>query len=260
MLTSTRRGISYPNTDRSDRPDVPLHISNLIPYLDADAIYTHGTESARLAAAHFSGGGRFWWATDSHIIYYDDGSAWWPINPVPAISVYTFPPATASTSSLTAVISQVIPGGTLGTNGRLRITVDGDYLNNSGGGRATTVEVKYGGTILWKDTAPNTVASALRFPVNMKFDVFAVTDAAHQGLSGSVTFAQNTPEAPTTGIGNLHGISTPWEFFSSVGAGPPINVDSTVDKTLTVSVSVGATVGSLDYTMRSGMIEVLRPG
>lgn len=81
MLTTTRRSISYPNPDRSDRPDIPLHIENVANAADVDVVYNQGTDAARLAAAHQSGGGRFWWATDTMLIWYDDGANWTLIGP-----------------------------------------------------------------------------------------------------------------------------------------------------------------------------------
>lgn len=76
MQASARRGIQYPNTDRSDRPDVPAHILNLINALDVDVIFRQGIDSDRAAAAHQNGGGRFWWSTDIASLWYDDGVNW----------------------------------------------------------------------------------------------------------------------------------------------------------------------------------------
>jgi hypothetical protein len=77
MITSTRRLISSPSLDRSDRPDVPQHIKNLVDKLDVDVLYTQGTDAARIAAGHQIQGGLFWWTTDTHILWYDDGTTWW---------------------------------------------------------------------------------------------------------------------------------------------------------------------------------------
>lgn len=81
MLTTTRRGISYPNPDRSDRPDIPTHIANAAQAADTAVIYDQGTNAARLAASHTPSGGRYWWETDNHLMYYDDGTTWWSVSP-----------------------------------------------------------------------------------------------------------------------------------------------------------------------------------
>jgi hypothetical protein len=53
-----------------------LHIGNLAAPLDLDVIYNQGTDAQRIAAAHQTGGGRFWWATDTLLMWYDDGTTW----------------------------------------------------------------------------------------------------------------------------------------------------------------------------------------
>ena len=74
MLTSTRRSISYPNTDRSDRPDIPAHIANLVTALELDVVYVQGTAAQRAAAVHMAG--IIWRETDTGNFYWDTGAAW----------------------------------------------------------------------------------------------------------------------------------------------------------------------------------------
>lgn len=76
MLTTTRRGISYPNPDRSDRADIALHIGSIATAADADVLFQQGTDAARIAAPHQASGGKFWWATDTLLMWYDDGTTW----------------------------------------------------------------------------------------------------------------------------------------------------------------------------------------
>jgi microcystin-dependent protein len=85
MQTTPRRGISYPDAARDDRADIALHLGNLAVPLDADALYNNGTDAARQVAAHQTGGGRFWWTTDTHILWYDDGTNWTNVGPYPGI-------------------------------------------------------------------------------------------------------------------------------------------------------------------------------
>lgn len=51
-----------------------------------------------------------------------------------------------STAAETTVYTYSVPANTLSTNRALRITVIGDYLNNTGGGDTFTFRVKYGST------------------------------------------------------------------------------------------------------------------
>lgn len=84
MLTTTRRGVQYPNTDRSDRADIALHLSYLALAVDVDVLFQQGTEAARAAAPHQVSGGMFWYATDTQIMWYDDGVAWHTVGSIAA--------------------------------------------------------------------------------------------------------------------------------------------------------------------------------
>lgn len=81
MLTTSRRAIQYPNPNRSDVADVPLHMGYLAAALDVDVVFNQGTDAARVASAHQSGGGRFWWTTDTFLLWYDDGTIWRSVAP-----------------------------------------------------------------------------------------------------------------------------------------------------------------------------------
>jgi hypothetical protein len=74
MQTSTRRAISHPSLDRSDKPDIPLHIKNLVDALEKDVSYGQGTFAARPANPGYVG--YVYWTTDTHQLYYWDGAAW----------------------------------------------------------------------------------------------------------------------------------------------------------------------------------------
>lgn len=75
MLSTPRRGISYPDPNRTDQPDVAVHLGTLAAAEDVAAIYAHGTKAARPAA---SIEGKFYLANDTtpHQLSYDEGSQW----------------------------------------------------------------------------------------------------------------------------------------------------------------------------------------
>src|SRR5215471_12906344 len=79
MLNTTRRGVLYPNPDRSDRDDIAVHIGYIAAAVDVDVLFNQGTDANRLAAAHQASGGRFWWSTDTQLLWWDDGTTWWPV-------------------------------------------------------------------------------------------------------------------------------------------------------------------------------------
>lgn len=79
MLNSARRNISYPNPDRSDRPDIPAHIKNLVDALELDVVFVQDTQANRLAAAHQSG--LIWRETDTGTFWWDTGAVWVALGP-----------------------------------------------------------------------------------------------------------------------------------------------------------------------------------
>lgn len=83
MLSSTRRGIVYPNTNRSDSADVPRDISALVAALEVDVIYGQGTLASRPVSTPGSPGvqGRVFAATDftPQTLWYDYGTGWFAI-------------------------------------------------------------------------------------------------------------------------------------------------------------------------------------
>jgi microcystin-dependent protein len=122
MLQTPRRKISYPNPDRSDRPDVPAHLQILALALDQDVIFNSGLDSDRVASPHQVGGGRVWWTTDGLTMWYDDGTNWYSLGNAPLNSP-TFtgtpqaptPPAGDISTKIatTAFVSAFFPPGVI---------------------------------------------------------------------------------------------------------------------------------------------------
>ncbi len=77
MQSSARRGIQYPSLDRSDKPDIPAHVKNLIDALELDVASSQGLLASRAANPGFAR--QVYWGTDTHLLYYWDGSAWFTV-------------------------------------------------------------------------------------------------------------------------------------------------------------------------------------
>lgn len=94
MLTSARRGISYPNpATRLDPADVPAHIALLVAALEVDVVYGQGTLATRPVSTPGSPGmqGRIYVGTDQTpmTVEYDYGTGWISIGGVAAGGVGT---------------------------------------------------------------------------------------------------------------------------------------------------------------------------
>lgn len=122
MLSSSRRAIVYPHTNRTDTADVPRDIAALVAALEVDVIYGQGTLAVRPTSTAGTPGiaGRVYMATDQtpHAFYYDYGTGWDPVGALAAGSVGTTQLADGSVTTVKiadgAVNSAKITNGSIG--------------------------------------------------------------------------------------------------------------------------------------------------
>src|SRR5205823_1246132 len=69
-----------------------------------------------------------------------------------------------SGAAATASTGIKIPANTFGPVGAMRVSIVGDYLNNSGANRACTIRIKFGGTVFYGDQVSGIAAGATRYP------------------------------------------------------------------------------------------------
>lgn len=197
MLTTPRRGISYPNPDRSDRPDVPTHIYNVAIADDGAVIYDQGTAASRGTAIHQTSGGRLWWETDTDLLWYDDGTSWYSVGVNPNGSLAF----TGSTSQITffgesAVGNTILNSRISGDAGdRLNINAGGTISWGPGTGATDTVLFRSGVNALNINGAL-TVAGALSSGSTL-------STSANLSLTGG-TSALNIRSATTATTGVIH--------------------------------------------------------
>lgn len=111
-------------------------------------------------------------------------------------------PITATTAAETIIILYDIPGGTLGTDGCLRIQAGGIWENLSGANRSCTIRLQVGfGVTIYEDTTPN-LGNGVRTGWSIDLRLFANGSTTSQILTGVIDFGP--VGAPTTGfVGNL---------------------------------------------------------
>lgn len=150
----------------------------------------------------------------------------------------------ANTLTETDVINEAIPTSSLGTTGMMRVTLVGDYLNNSGAGRSIDFKFYFGGTLLHTISSGGLNATSVRYPGSFECVI------ANLGATNSQMFTVNFPQfsavagTPAT---------TPWEQTPADSAA----IDTTVSQTFRVSVTHSFASASIDYTRRYYMIEFL---
>ena len=152
-----------------------------------------------------------------------------------------------NTAAETNLYSFSVPGGTLGTDGWLRLTLVGDYLQNSGGNRTITLRVKYGGTVLGILTSGNIGSAANRASVRVTLDLVA----------GNATNVQRALVSAVVGVTGTAG-NPPASGAYQIAVDTVNNaaaIDSTTAQTLVVTAQHSAANANLSARALSVILE-----
>jgi hypothetical protein len=152
----------------------------------------------------------------------------------------------------TAIFTGSVPAGALGTDRMVRLTLYGDYLNNSAAGKTVTFRVKYGATTLWGDISPSLTGNdPLRRTWQIELALGAQGASNVQVLSGRAAMT-STGVGSVAGIGTLAGTPTFDQLFYGSAA-----EDSTAAKTLAVTVQHSAAVSTVSIRRQYAALELL---
>jgi len=152
-----------------------------------------------------------------------------------------------NTITQTTVYSFSVPGGTLSTNRALRLTLIGDYLNNTGVNRQFDILVNFGATGIFDFTWAAVTASASRRMISAVITISAANATNAQVSLGRILFGT---EGAAGGIGS----TTAREWF---GGHNSIAEDSTVAKTLEVTFKHNVADANLSARALAVQLEVL---
>jgi len=159
-----------------------------------------------------------------------------------------------NTAAETSVYSFSIPSNTLGTAGSLRLTVTGNYLNNTGSGQSIFVAVKLGGTIFAGSLSAGLASvstSALRrgFLLQAVLNANGATNAqravtrAMLGLAA----ATETDWGNTTVAFDLHCMHS------------ALAKDMTAAQTITMTITHGTASSNLSFKRWGATLELVAP-
>lgn len=139
-----------------------------------------------------------------------------------------------------SIYSFSVPGGLLGTSSRLRLTIMGRQLNNTGAGKQMTTNASYGGSSFYNnpDTA---IAPTAANGMWKHVTELAAISATNSQTGSNISFFGG----PAISNGIITGDAT------------DIAVDSTIDKTLDVTITLSAALNTLQYQRRWAVLEWL---
>lgn len=150
-----------------------------------------------------------------------------------------------------------IGAGVMGTDRMARLTILGDYLNNSGGTKTLTIKLKLGSTLLFDSGAsPAISATANRMPLRIVVEIPNLGAANAQW--GSI-IANLSYTSVTTGIGQ--GFTLPdaaGNVFVLHGAlSAPAALDTATSKLVEVTATHSAAHASLSCRLKHALLEII---
>jgi len=142
-----------------------------------------------------------------------------------------------------------IPGNTLGAANALRLTVIGDYLNDTTAAEALTVVIAYGGTNLFASGDLDLSPSSVRRALSLTCDLFAKT-------SGIGADQQNT-RTELILAGNSGNTAAYLPLYHLVNVNTLTLVDQASDQTLSVTVTHSVSSASVSVRALNVRLELL---
>jgi hypothetical protein len=156
-----------------------------------------------------------------------------------------------------------VPANAMGTNGVLRLTMWGDYLNNTGSTINTPrFQVMFGGTlILDTNTAAQNTSTNYSYPWRFQVEILnTATNAQVVYLNGFVCMDQNAPFVAAFNAGNgIYGSSS----YSGNNSFSPINgwnlgaIDTTAARALVFNVINGNAGASCQTRLDGAILELI---
>ncbi len=153
--------------------------------------------------------------------------------------------------TIQSIYSFAIPAGALGATGGVRLTIGGDYLNNTGGAVILDIRIVLGATTVLASQLVNITASANRR--KWRLDIWFMNSAA-AAQKWNASFAMTPPTAEDFGIGD----TTAAQFF--LGAGQDVSAEDT-SGALTLDVTVDHSVADPLLSIRKeiALLELIAP-
>lgn len=155
-----------------------------------------------------------------------------------------------STAAATNLHSVSLPAGCMSTDRMVRVTVLGDYLNNTGISQTLSLAVVLQGTIMWQDLTTASIGTdADRRPFIMQFQIANTASASVQVLRG--TWWLGVAAAGSgAGIGDID-----LSLLTTVFGGSAAE-NTALARTLSFSAQHGASNANLSIRKQYALVEL----
>jgi hypothetical protein len=154
----------------------------------------------------------------------------------------------ANTTTETTVYTYSVPANALGTDRMLRLTLLGQYLNNSGSNKTFTVRVKFGATTVYEGVAESLATGATERFHSLQFWL----------LARGATNAQYAYGHHLVGSLDTIGGANPDEGAGDRQTGhAAVAEDTTSAKTFSVTVQHGTAAATVTYQFDTAMLELI---
>lgn len=215
---------------------------------DGTARINSGTFAARPAFGRL---GRLYWATDTLEMYFDTGIAWTEIGGSRILNVQTDTLDIVNTAVEQGLWSWIVPAGALSISRALRLTLIGDYLNNTGANSSFTFRMLFGGLALSASLTQGGITAGDSRRA-LSFDIFLQAKGAANAQVAEMGFFL----AWMGGIPGLWQVGTAPGYHRGVNNG--LAVDSTITQILEIKVQHGTASPQLSVRRLSAMLELIR--
>lgn len=158
----------------------------------------------------------------------------------------------AASTTETTLTSFTVPANTIGSNRKLRLEIDGEYLNNSGLTLATghVIKLTFGGVVLWQDTGKLIANSSNAKPFSMMWRIHNLTTATQvvggQGILGG--------SPATVGLGE--GADDEVDM-NSAWSNRSLAVDTTIEQILALTWAHGVNDALISVRHNSSTLELV---
>lgn len=160
----------------------------------------------------------------------------------------------SNTTTESTLMSITVPANLMGTNRAVRMTIWGDYLNNSGSNTTFTLRVKFGSTTFFGDASGNVGTSSTRRPFTLTAVVMNKGATNAQSCMFECMLG-NAASGSVAGLGDM--AAAGYREFNGTNGTSDMAIDTTADASFTTTIAHASAASTMEIVIRGGFVELL---